>query len=61
MNVTLRRLRRELAAEARTVGIKPYSHNIVALILREISRKFGRAMAREAIRDFSLDRKGWSA
>ena len=56
---TLEDLRDEIDAEAEWVDIKPYSHNIISLLLRQIARTYGPAEADRAIRDFGLEEKGW--
>lgn len=60
MAVRLEQLRDQIKKEVRSVGIKPYSHNIISLGLRLIAEGFGKAEANRAIRDFKLDKKGWS-
>ncbi len=37
-----------------------YAHNIISLCLRSIAKKFGKDAANETIREFRLDKKGWS-
>lgn len=53
-------LRWRIRQEAPYVGIKPFSHNIIRLTLAEIARKFGRAEANQAVRDFNLESKGFN-
>jgi hypothetical protein len=60
MNDTLEELRDRIRWEAPCVGYKPYSHNIVRIILAEIEKKFGRAEANTAVRDFKLESKGFN-
>jgi len=45
---------------APSIGLKPYSHNIVYFALADISREFGVAEANQAIRDFNLADKGFN-
>lgn len=39
---------------------KPFSSNIIAITLKMIADDFGKDEANKAIRDFKLDKKGWS-
>jgi hypothetical protein len=57
---TLDDLRDEIEGEAEDIDIKPYSHNIVGLLLGEVARRFGKAEANQCIVDFGLEAKGWS-
>ena len=57
---TLNELRDRIRWEAPYVGRKPYSHNIIRIVLAEIEKKFGRAEANRAVRDFQLERKGFN-
>ena len=57
---TLTQLRNKIKHESKFIDVKPYSHNIVGLLLSEIAEKFGKAQANKAIKDFKLDKKGWS-
>ena len=41
------------------VDIKPYSHNIISLVLKQISDKFGKNTANETIDHFDLESLGW--
>lgn len=45
--------------EVEFVDVKPYSHNIISLILRTISKEFGYNKANEAIDKFNLASLGW--
>ena len=60
MNDALDELRDRIRWEAPYVGRKPYSHNIVRIVLVEIEKKFGRAEANKAVRDFKLETKGFN-
>jgi hypothetical protein len=60
MSEALAELRARIRREARFVGRKPYSHNIIRLVLAEIEQKFGRADANKAVRDFKLESKGFN-
>jgi hypothetical protein len=57
---SLRVLRAQIKREARYIGRKPYSHNIVRLVLADIDKRFGRAAANKAVRDFNLEAKGFN-
>lgn len=56
---TLKELRTEIGEEVGFVGLKPFSHNIIGMCLREIHKRFGMASANKAIKDFDLDSMGW--
>lgn len=60
MDPKLKKLRDDIRAEARYVGIKPYSHNIIGLALQMIAKDFGKAEANKAVRDFKLTAKGFN-
>jgi hypothetical protein len=60
MSDTLSELRDRIRWEAPHVGRKPYSHNIIRIVLVEIEKRFGRAEANRAVRDFNLERKGFN-
>jgi hypothetical protein len=60
MSDILDELRDRIRWEAPYVGRKPYSHNIVRIILAEIEKKFGRGKANRAVCDFKLDSKGFN-
>lgn len=49
----------QIEKEVEFVDVKPYSHNIISLILRTISKEFGYNKANEAIDAFSLKSLGW--
>lgn len=55
----LRELRKTIKVEREFVGLKPYSHNIISCVLRQISTEFGYATANKAIKDFDLESLGW--
>jgi len=57
---TLEELRVKIEHEAQYVDIKPYSHNIITLILGQIAKEYGQPEANRAITDFALDMMGWS-
>jgi len=60
MSDTLDELRDCIRWEARYVGRRPHSHSVVRIFLAEIERKFGRAEANRAVRDFKLEIKGFN-
>jgi len=52
--------RQKLKKEVRFIDVKPYSHNIVSLVLMGVSSKIGNTYANQLIDEFKLERKGWS-
>jgi len=60
MDAKLAQLRDTIRREAKHIGRKPYSHNIVGLALQQIDREFSTTDANQAIRDFKLARKGFN-
>ena len=58
---TLAELRAVIGKEGASVNSKPYSHNIIGIVLRTIARNYGQAEADKAIVDFKLYKKGWAA
>jgi hypothetical protein len=56
----LKSLYDKIEKEVDYVDVKPYSHNIISLVLREISQEFGQDRANEAIENFQLELLGWS-
>ena len=59
MTKTLDEMRAELVLEAQFVDLKPYSHNLVTMMLQDIAKKYGNKEANQAIDDFGLVDKGW--
>lgn len=57
---TLKELRDQIREEVPYVDVKPYSHNIVGILLWEISAQYGDGYANKAIRDFGLEKLGWN-
>lgn len=49
----------KIKKEVKFVDVKPYSHNIISLVLRTISKEFGYNEANEAIDKFKLNEIGW--
>ena len=60
MSKTLEDLRQEIKQEVPYIDKRPYSHNIVGLLLSQIAKEHGVAEANRAIRNLGLKRKGWS-
>ena len=56
----LAELRARIRMEAHYIGKKPYSHNLVGMLLREVAEKFGIAEANKAVRNFHLKAKGFN-
>lgn len=56
----LEELRAEIKAEVKFVGVKSHSHNIISIILGKIQKEFDTEQANRAVRDFGLEKKGWS-
>jgi len=59
MAKTLKELRAQIKKEVPYVDIKPYSHNIIGLVLMQIAKEFGKDEANKAIDDFGLVNLGW--
>jgi hypothetical protein len=57
--MTLDELKAKIKAERPGVGVKPYSHNIIRLLLQQIDKEYGLAEANKAIDDFDLIPLGW--
>lgn len=56
----LKSLYDKIEKEVDYIDVKPFSHNIVGLVLQEISKEFGQDRANEAIDYFNLELFGWS-
>ncbi len=56
---TLKELKDIIAREKDFIGIKPYSHNIIGLVLLQISKEHSREEANNCIDEFELVRHGW--
>ena len=56
---TLKELKDIIAREKDFIGIKPYSHNIISLVLLQISKEYSREEANNCIDEFELARHGW--
>ncbi|MCP6727078.1 MAG: hypothetical protein KJI69_03580 [Patescibacteria group bacterium] len=61
--MTLGETKEELIAQIRTempyIDIKPYSHNIIGIVLGQIAEKFGDTEAENTIKELHLDKRGW--
>jgi len=55
----LESLKQKIAAEVPFIGIKPYSHNIIGLVLAQIAQNYGYNEANRCIDEFGLEEKGW--
>ena len=58
--MTLAELRKQIKDEARYVDVRSHSHNIITINLGMIHADYGVEEANKAVRDFKLERKGWS-
>jgi len=56
----LKSLYDKIEKEVDYIDVKPFSHNIVGLVLQEISKEFGQDRANKAIDYFNLELFGWS-
>jgi hypothetical protein len=56
---TLDELKERILEEAEYVDIRPYSHNIISLYLREIDKRFGKKITNEIIEECELEILGW--
>jgi hypothetical protein len=55
----LKELKDIIAREKDFIGIKPYSHNIISLVLLQISKEYSREVANNCIDEFELAIHGW--
>ena len=53
------KLEKSIRAEVPYIGIKPYSHNIIGLILSQIDKEFGFEKVKEIVIKYHLADKGW--
>jgi len=51
--------KQKIRDEVKFVDIKPYSHNIIGLLLLSVSKDYGRKQANELIDEFELEDMGW--
>jgi hypothetical protein len=54
------KIRESIIKEIPYIDIKPYSHNIIGLQLSVIDKKYGHDEVVKTIKEFELDKKGWS-
>mgnify|MGYP003671268503 FL=1 len=54
------KIRESIIKEIPYIDIKPYSHNIIGLQLSAIDKKYGHDEVVKTIKEFELDKKGWS-
>ena len=59
-NETLTAYRSQILKETAMVGVKPYSDNLVSILLRRVAEDFGSAEANAIILEYGLDKMGWS-
>lgn len=57
---SLSELRSQISANVDFVDIKPFTHNIISVVLRIIAEDYGVEAANKTIRDFHLDQLGWT-
>lgn len=60
MAESLKSLRAKIAKEVPYVDIKPYSHNIIGIVLGQIGSEFGKKEVIKAMKDFDLVSLGWT-
>lgn len=56
---TLAVLKQEIAEEVDSVGLLPYSHNIISLCLAAIAKTYGKEEANKTIEEYNLEAYGW--
>lgn len=52
--------RTQIEKEVEFVDIKPFSHNIISLVLMQVSSKIGNKYANVLIEEYDLEELGWS-
>ena len=60
MAKTLLQLQEQISKEVPYIDIKPYSHNIIGLVLAQIEKSFGKKQAIKVMKKHRLDTKGWT-
>jgi len=60
MAKTLEQWRETIEENVDYVDVKPFSSNIIGLALRAIGEGYGESEAKKAVKDFGLDKLGWS-
>ena len=58
--MNLQELRQQIEDEAPYVDTRSHSHKIITICLGTIDKEYGTEEANKAIRDFKLERLGWS-
>ena len=61
MEHTLKELRTKIEKELPYINIKPYSHNIIGLLLGQIEKMYGKDVVNKTIRELKLHQLGWSS
>lgn len=56
---SLKELKEIIEREKDYIGIKPYSHNIISLVLLQISQEYNKEEANKCIDEFELQKHGW--
>lgn len=56
---SLKELKEIIQREKDFIGIKPYSHNIISLVLLQISQEYNKEEANKCIDEFELFKHGW--
>ena len=50
----------QVEEEIQYVDVKPYSHNIISIGLRQVDEKYGKEKVIEIFNDFNLEEYGWT-
>lgn len=57
---TLDEVREEIERLVPDIDVGPFTHNMIGMLLRFISNRWGRDEANRAIKDFGLEAYGWT-
>jgi len=57
--ITIEEAREEIAAQVDYIDIKPYSHNIISIVLTRVSKVHGNEETNKLIDKFGLEDYGW--
>ena len=57
--LSLEALKAKIAREVDYVDVKPYSHNIINLVLMQMAHEYGKEAANKTIDEFGLEELGW--
>jgi len=57
--ITIEEAREKIAAQVDYIDIKPYSHNIISIVLTRVSNVHSKEEANKLIDEFSLEDYGW--